>query len=208
MTPPGVRYITDGGVNAEHVLVAGPSGGGKTTYLREMHSRHDGPSMFLTPKRNERKAHSRPPERIRQSSASYPADIEKARQWAIQRGETVQVIVDEVQQAPSFVDGEGPLRDGLHEDRSAGVKYVIATQNPMDLRTNTSGYGPVQQCQYWVWCGPLKTWHEGFFQGNGMSDMIQLMPTENYEFVVIDPTASLSAQERIVSRGKTNPKFG
>jgi hypothetical protein len=194
--------------NAEHLLVAGPSGGGKTTFMRELHARHDNPSIFMTPKRGERTAQHRPPERIRKSSASYPEDIEKSREWAIRRSSTVQVIADEVQRAPSFVEGEGPLRDGLHEDRSAGVKWVIATQNPMDLRTNANGYGPVQQCKLWVWCGPLKTWHEGFFQSNGMSDMIPLMPTDNFEYVVIDPTASLSAKERIVYRGETNEKFG
>jgi hypothetical protein len=199
-----VVAVTD----AEHVLVAGPSGGGKTTYLREMHASHDGPSIFLTSKSNERKAHDRPPERVRKSSAAYPADITQAREWAKQRPETVQIIVDEAQSAPSFIDGEGPVKDGLHEDRSAGVKWVIATQNPMDLRTNRNGYGPIQQCQYWVWVGPLKTWHTGFFDGNGMNDMKSLLPSENYEFVVIDPTASLSARERIVARGETDPRFG
>jgi len=195
-------------MNAEHVLVAGPSGGGKSTYLREMHARHDGPSIFLTTKGNERTAHHRPPKRIRKSSARYPSDIEQSRQWAISRSETVQIIVDECQNAPAFREGDGPLADGLHEDRSRGVKYVIATQNPMDLRTNERGYGPVQQAEYWVWCGPLKTWHEGFFQGNGMSDMIELLPSSNYEYVVIDPTASIPSRERIVARGETNRRFG
>lgn len=194
--------------DAKHVLVAGPSGGGKTTYLREMHARHDGPSVFLTPKRNERTAHKRPPERVRRSSASYPADIEKVRQWAREQQETVQVIVDEAQQSPSFIDGQGPVKDGLHEDRSAGVKWVVATQNPMDLRTNRNGYGPIQQAEYWCWCGPLKTWHTGFFEANGMNDMIDLLPADNYEYVVIDPAASLSAEERIVTRGETDNRFG
>jgi energy-coupling factor transporter ATP-binding protein EcfA2 len=203
--------------DAEHVLVAGPSGGGKTTYLREMHAVHEGASAFLTPKTNERKAFDNTEyeqlsegvyRRARVSSASYPRDIERTRKYAKQRSDSVQVIVDEAQQAPSFIDGRGPVKNGLHEDRSAGVKWVIATQSPSDLRTNRNGYGPIQQCKFWVWCGPLKTWHEGFFQSNGMSDMIDHMPENNYEYVVIDPTASLSAQERIVSRGKTNPKFG
>lgn len=195
-------------MDAKHVLVAGPSGGGKSTNLRELHARHDGASIFLTTKSNERTAHNYPPERIRRSSARYPGDIEQSRQWAISRSETVQVIVDECQNAPSFRSGDGPLADGLHEDRSRGVKYVIATQNPMDLRTSERGYGPVQQCEYWVWVGPLKTWHEGFFQSNGMSDMIELLPSSNYEYVVIDPTASIPARERIVYRGTTDPRFG
>ena len=195
-------------MQAEHELVAGPSGGGKTTLLREKHARHEGPSIFMTTKPNERTAHERPPERYRRSSASYPEDVRSARQWARDIDGVAQVIVDEAQNAPSFTEGEGPLKDGLHEDRSSGVKWVVATQNPMDLRTKANGYGPIQQCRYWVWCGPLKTWHEGFFDGNGMADMKGLMPTENYEYVVIDPTASLPPGERTVHRGETERRFG
>jgi len=196
--------------DAEHLLVAGPSGGGKTTFLRDLHAHHDGPSVFLTVKKNERKAAKNPPRRERKSSCNYPGDIERTREWARKRPETVQVIVDEAQNAPSFTrgDAEGPLKDGLHEDRSAGVKWVVATQDPSDLRTPTNNYGPVQQCQYWVWCGPLKTWHEGFFKANGMSDMRSEMPTQNYEYVVLEPTSGLSPSERIAYRGETDPQYG
>lgn len=195
-------------VNAEHELVAGPSGGGKTTLLREKHARWDGPSVFLTTKKGERSALSDPPRRVRKPSAHYPGDIQQARDWAREHDETVLVIVDEAQNAPSFTDGQGPVKDGLHEDRSAGVKWVVATQNPQDLNTRENGYGPIQQCQYWVWAGPLKTWHEGFFQSNGMADMISLMPSANYEYVVLDPTASLAPRERVVHRGETDSRFG
>lgn len=193
--------------DAKHLLVAGPSGGGKTTFLRELHARHDGPSIFLTTKQSERKAHERPPERIRRSRCTYPSDIAKARSWGRSRDETVQIIVDECQNAPTFVDGDGPLKDGLHEDRSAGIKWVIATQSPSDLRTRENGYAPVQQADMWVWCGRLKTWHTGFFQANGMSDMMDLLPSEKYRYVVLDPTASLPADERIVYRGETDRGF-
>lgn len=194
--------------DAKHLLVAGPSGGGKTTYLREQHARHDGPSIFLTTKKNERKAASDPPLRIRKSSCSYPDDIEQARQWALERNERVQVIVDEAQNAPTFADGaDGPLRTGLHEDRSRGVRYVVATQNPQDLHTTQFKYGPVQQCEYWVFCGPLKDWHVGFLSGNNMKDLQPYMPTENYEYVVIRPTASLPPEKKIQFRGETDPRY-
>jgi len=193
--------------DAEHLLVAGASGGGKTTYLRELHARHDGPSIFLTPKANETTAADDPPDRIRKAGAEYPRDIRLAREWARDRSGTVQVIVDECQNAPTFVDGDGPLRDGLHEDREAGVKWVIATQSPSDLRTRENGYAPVQQAEWWVWCGPLRTWHTGFFQANGMSDMMGELPDTNYRYAVIDPTASLDPSDRIVFRGETDRRF-
>lgn len=192
----------------EPIVVSGGQGSGKTTFLREQHARFDGPSIIMTPKKNERKAASNPPHRIRKSSCTYPEDIHKAREWALSRDETVQVIVDECQNAPTFIDGNGPLRDMLHEDREGGVKTVIATQTPSDLRTDEHNYGPVQQCDYWVWCGPLKTWHSGFFNANGMGDMKPLMPTKKYEYVVITPIESLSPKERIVHRGTTNRKYG
>lgn len=194
---------------AEHVLVAGPSGGGKSTYLREMHARHDGASVFLTTKSGERSAHHRPPERVRQSSAHYPRDLERARDWAVQRDELVQVIVDEAQNAPTFAAGDdGPCRTMLHEDREAGVKAVVATQNPQDLRTGQFKYGPIQQCEYWVFVGPAKDWHVAFFQANNMADLVPLLPTERFEYVVLNPVAALSAEEKVVARGQTDPRFG
>jgi hypothetical protein len=192
----------------EPIIVSGGQGSGKTTYLREIHARYDGPSIFLTSKGGERKAHHRPPERIRKSSAAYPADISQARQWARERSETVQVIVDECQNAPTFIDGEGPLREMLHEDREAGVKTVISTQSPGDLRTDDHGYGPVQQCDWWVWVGPLKSWHSGFFNANGLADVKPLMPTQKYRYAVIKPVDSLPPEEMVVTKGETNPKFG
>jgi len=192
-----------GSVEAEHVLVCGPSGGGKTTYLRELHARHDGPSIFLTTKSNERKAISDPPRRIRQSSCDYPGSIVKARQWAKRHDETVQVIVDECDTAPTFLDGEdGPVRGMLHDDREDLVKTVIATQNPQDLRNNTWNYGPLQQCQYVVWVGPAKTWHTGFTDWLSLSS--DQLPDQNYQYHVIEPTAP----PQVVYRGKTDPKYG
>lgn len=196
-------------VDAEHIMVCGPSGGGKSTFLREQHARHDGPSIFLTPKKNERKAATNPPKRVRKSSCNYPGDIQKAREWALGRDEQVQVIVDECQNAPTFnKPGEGPCKDMLHEDRSGGVKAIVCTQNPMDLHTKENRYGPIQQCEYWVFVGKAKTWHGGFFDGNQMGEMKQYMPRSNYEYVVIDPALSLEGEERIVYRGQTNRKYG
>lgn len=190
-------------VEAEHVLVCGPSGGGKTTYLRELHARHNGPSIFLTGKSNERKAASNPPRRIRKSSIDYEGDVRDARQWAKRYDGAVQVIVDEAQNAPTFLDGEdGPVRSMLHEDRSDRVRCVVATQNPQDLRTTRWNYGPLQQCKHVVWVGPAKTWHRGFREWLNL-DADQL-PRENYRVHVIDP----ADPPQVVHRGETDPQFG
>jgi len=190
-------------INAEHVIVAGPSGGGKTTYLREMHANHDGPSIFMTTKKGERKAHHDPPARVRKSSASYPEDITKARQWSKRKDGTCQVIVDEVQNAPTFMDGEdGPVRSMLHEDRSDRVKAVIATQNPQDLHTRQYNYGPLQQARYVVWVGPSKTWHRGFREWLNLEP--EQLPQENYRYHTIDP----SDPPKVIYTGTTDKKYG
>jgi hypothetical protein len=194
-------------VEAEHIAVAGPSGGGKTTYLRELHARHNGHSVFLTTKSNERKAMHNPPKRLVQSSASYPEDILTARSWSHGRSGTTQIIVDESQNAPTFHGDDGPLRNILHEDRSRGVKAVVATQNPQDWHSGEWNYGPVQQAKRWVWVGPVKDWHRGFFSANGMNDVIPKLPTSDFEYVILNPTASLSPEEKIVYRGETDPQF-
>jgi len=198
-----------GPVQANHALVSGPAGGGKTTLARQLHAEHPGPSVFLTIKgEDEEAAPTRdPPRRVYRPGAEYPADRRRAREWARDHPEEVQVIVDEAQRAPSFGDGDGPLADGLHEDRSGRVKWVVLTQNPMDLRTDDRGYGPVQQIPYWAFAGAARTWHVGFFNANNMSDMPPHLPTEPFEYVVLRPVASLSPEERIVYRGRTKEEY-
>lgn len=197
-------------VDAEHLAVAGPSGGGKSTFLREQHARHDGPSIFLTTKANERKAASERGWRIRKSSCTYPDDIAAAREWAIEHPETVQVIVDEAQNAPTFAAGkDGPVRKMMHEDRSRGVICVVATQNPQDFHQGSQyKYGAVQQAEYWVFVGKAKTWHVPFFRANGMSGFEHQLPRQNYEYVVIDPAAGIPNSERVIYRGETDPRYG
>lgn len=191
-------------MKAYHVCVGGPSGGGKSTYLRELHAEYDGLSVFLTTKDDETTAVHDPPRRIVRSPASYPDDIAQVREWARDRPESVQVIVDEAQNAPSFRDkqgADGPVRKGLHEDRDQAVKWVIATQNPQDLRTSANNYGPVQQCVSFVWVGPTRTWHSGFL--NWLSIDAGELPDDDHEVAVIEP----SDPPHVVHRTKTKRKY-
>jgi len=193
---------------ANHLAVAGPSGGGKTTFLSETHSRFDGYSIFLTTKPRETKPEKNGPARQRKSSCSYPEDIRRARKWALQQDAPVQIVVDESQNAPSFQSGEGPLSDGIREDREAGVRWSVATQNPQAWNNDQDGYGLVQQCNFWVFCGPAKDWHVGFFRANNMSGLEDYLPTENHQYVVINPVAALSSKEKIVDTGRTSKQYG
>lgn len=171
--------------DAEHVVVAGPSGGGKTTYVREMHDRATGPSVFLSTKRGDR----------------YPEDVARARRAVIDAGGG-QVIVDEAQNAPTFRDGEdGPVRTMLHEDRERGVKCVVATQNPQDLHTRRYNYGPLQQAQYFVWVGAERAWHDGFTSWLQLDD--DDLPSEQYQYRVFRPTNP----PEVVAAGETDPSF-
>lgn len=170
--------------DAHHVMVCGPSGGGKTTYVKEMHARHDGPSIFLSPKIGD----------------EYPGDIQDAREIVRSSGGG-QVIIDEAQNAPTFQGEDGPARRMLHEDREDGVKCVIVTQNPQDLRTQEWNYGPLQQCQYFVWVGEARTWHRGFREWLNVDP--DDLPEEQHLYVVFKPTDPPEA----VVRGETDPSF-
>jgi len=210
---------------AKHLAVFGSSGSGKTTLLRELHAEFDGVSIFLTTKNTEsgvagkqvsgmhamatagEGASNWSSVRMKWYGASYPDAVEVARKYAHNITETVgvpvQIIVDEVQNAASFTDGAGPVKDGLHEDRDRGIKWVISTQSPQDLKTSQNGYGPIQQCQFIVWVGAAKTWHEGFLKHHFGAGYRELVPGEKYRYHVIDP----SVPPTVVHRGETDPDY-
>lgn len=189
-------------MKAHHVLVAGSSGGGKTTLARQYHAEFEGSSIFLTTKKNERTAERDPPTRIRKSSCTYPKDVHIAREWALKREGAVQVIVDEADSAmPDSESKSGPgsgnpLREGLHKDREERIKYVVCTQDPSDLY-----YPPLKQCQHFVFVGEPAMWMEGFFRYfNIPREDVEAL--EDYEYVV------MTRSGKVVYKGRTDPKYG
>jgi len=108
-------------VDATHALIAGSSGSGKTVLARQMHDSFSGISVFLTPKNAESVLQDRPPASVVRTGANYDSDIERVREWAKDRREKVQIIVDECQMT-GLSDGSGPVVDGLHLDRDDAIK--------------------------------------------------------------------------------------
>lgn len=206
-------------MKAYHALVTGSSGGGKTTYLREIQDTVDACSLYLTSKDHEsgvagtrvagRTALNTAVSRASQATdvrckwygADYDGSIRIAREWAHDvrehMGWPTQIIVDEAQDS-GLADGDGPLVQGLHEDRDRGIKWVPATQDPQDLR---DGYGAIKQCRHIVWCGPPNSFHKGFLS---YYDLVSVdLPTEPYHYAVIKP----SYPPEVVYRGTTKERY-
>ena len=210
-------------MKAYHTLVTGPSGAGKSTLLKQMHAEFDGVSVFLTTKTRSREkgvagkevsgrramdsavqsAESWSDVRVKWYEASYPEATETARAFAQEvreySGQPVQIIVDECQNTP-LPSSEGALKDGLHEDRDAGIKWVPSTQSPQDLKENR-GYKGINQCPYITWCGGARVFQSGFIDHYKLDG---LLPDEKYHYHVIQP----SRPPEVVYRGETDPKYG
>jgi len=167
--------------DATHALIAGPSGSGKTVLARMMHEDFSGVSMFLTPKDNEPVLSDTPPSSIVKTGSIYDGDIETARVWARNRPERVQIIVDECQMT-GLAEGESPINEGLHLDRDSGIKWVLVTQSPQDLRAS---YASLQQCKRIFWVGQARTFHSGFLRYYKLSDID--FP-ERFEWIRITPS--------------------
>lgn len=206
-------------MQAKHILLTGSSGGGKTTRAREYHAEFQGASLYLTTKSQEtgfegqrvagrealntvvRDADGARDSKAKWYGADYDAALETARAWAQDvaqhRGWPVQVVVDECQNS-GLADGDGPLVEGLHEDRGDGIKWVAVTQDPQDLN---DGYSALKQVRHIVWVGPVKTFHKGFLQYYNI-DPGQL-PEKPYQYHVIEP----SLPPKVVFKGTTKEKY-
>jgi len=210
-------------MQAPHVTCVGAQGSGKTTYLRELHADFDGASVFLTPKSRESSIEGRDVSgrqalntvvtqatgprdaKAKMYGASYPEDASTAREWSHDVSEhkswPVQIIIDEAHET-LISKSKGPVKDGLHLDRSLGIKYVIATQSPQDLKEQR-GYPAVNQCRYITWVGPSRVFQKGFIDHYHLDETDAGLPTEPYRYHVINP----SNPPEVVYRGETKEKY-
>lgn len=197
-------------MKAEHALVCGDSGGGKTTLMREMHQTFDGVSIWInhnservpgrsvstvTELANAIEAGAR---RINLTTSDALAAVEAARSVAyhVVDGRT-QIVVDEAHNLlpDGSVDADNPLKQSLHEDRSEGVRVVVATQDPSDL-----AYTPIKQVQYITWVGGWSVFHDGFIRY--FSIPRDELPTEAFEYVVFNK------RMEVEYRGETEEQYG
>lgn len=198
-------------MEAKHALICGDSGGGKTTLMREMQSTFDGVSIWIN-HNDERLSRATRVDNFDQLQAAIGngatridyrtteplAAVEHARSMAYHvLDDPMQIIVDEAHNLlPSGkVDPDNPLKSALHEDRSAGVQVVVATQDPSDLE-----YTPIKQVQHIVWCGEWSVFHDGFIRY--FSIPRDKLPTSPYQYVVFDKRMN------VTYRGETNEVFG
>lgn len=208
---------------AYHTLIAGSSGGGKSTLARQAHAEFRGPSAFLTTKSRGRESGVQGHEvsgrkaldtatkqadrwerlRVKWYNASYPEATHAVRRWAHDvadySGYPVQVIVDECQETP-LSDSEGALKEGLHQDRDVPIKWVPVTQSPQDLK-ESRGYAGINQCQYITWVGPAMTFHKGFIEYYSLKGKL---PREKYRYHVVRPTNPPT----VIHRGVTEKRYG
>lgn len=196
-------------MRAEHALICGDSGGGKTTLMREMYQTFEGVSIWIN--HNSERVPGRSVSTVTELSNAVEGgtrriNFQGAAIGAIQAARSVayhviddrvQIIVDEAQNflPDGSVDADNPLKQALHEDRSEGVRVVVATQDPSDL-----AYTPIKQVQYISWVGGWSVFHDGFIRY--FSIPRDELPTAPYEFVVFDKRMNVQ------HRGKTKEKFG
>lgn len=208
-------------MKAYHTGVFGSSGGGKTTLLREMQATFSGVSIFVDFTQNG--TDNVPGVKVASIDDAVTA-VGRTQAWdsvrlhwrlppgdgAIRGGREirrfahriakkakvpVQVIVDEAQNVlHEDIDEQNPYKSMLHEDRDMGIKVVVSTQDPQDLK-----YGPIKQCTRYVWVGEYSAFHEGFIRYFGI-DRSEL-PTEPYKFV------TLNRRMEPVERGETKEQY-
>jgi energy-coupling factor transporter ATP-binding protein EcfA2 len=198
-------------MNADHTLLCGDSGGGKTTLMREMHQTFDGVSIWIN--HNSERVPGRSVstindlrEAVRSGTRRLNFEVNTgAALTAVEAARSVayhvvdnrtQIVVDEAHNLlpDGDVDADNPLKQSLHEDRSEGVRVVVATQDPSDLE-----YTPIKQCKYFTWVGGWSVFHDGFIRYFNIPR--DDLPTEPYQYVVFDKRMS------VVTRNETKERY-
>lgn len=206
-------------VQAYHTLVAGDSGGGKTTLLREMYDTYPGLSIWIDHSRTgvdgigaadlEDAAVVRSGVEARRADATRlqwrcddPVEagaqvLQFVREYHEATGHPSQVIVDEAQDQAlpdGDVDNDNPIKWMLHQGRDERIKVVIASQDPQDL-----AYTPLKQCRFWTWVGGWSVFHEGFLRY--FSIPTGELPTNRFQYV------TLNKRMDVVDRGSTKEEY-
>lgn len=215
----------------KHVVVVGPSGGGKSTNCRERHSKHDGVSVWLN--------HEKPPadgiEGVRVDSfegmvaavraCSSVAEVrnlridyrptvdaktaaEKCKMFGVMVSEhfdnqvSTQITIDEAHHLMPDSDGAGNPKENP-------VAWLLAQGRGHNIKAVIASqdpmqlhYSPLKNAKYIVWVGEGRTWHRGFFSYFGLRNVS--LPSQEHRYVVLKPTDP----PKVVYRGETDPTYG
>lgn len=207
-------------IEATHTTIAGDSGGGKSTLLRELQDSFEGVSIWLNHNgerniaKNGRNAvhskdgiisHIQSADSWRNVKIDYrPSGIESGAATVkdvaleIPRDVPVQVVADESHHLiadDNTTAADNPIKWLLHQGRDEKIRVVAATQDPMQW-----DYSPIKNAVNRVWVGQWAVEHKGYL--NYFEFPRDELPTENYEYVVFDKRSNP------VYRGETKPKYG
>lgn len=197
-------------MKAWHTLVAGDSGSGKTSLLRETHDRYPGRTGGVSVWINHN-GERVPGETVRSfdglvaavrdgvDTIDYRTDqatgVTHARSLGYHElDHPLQIITDEAQNVLPDGEPQAELGMGLHEDRDEAIKHVLCSQSPQSL-----AYTPLKQCKYFTWVGQPAAFHEGFFRYFGID--AEQLPDERFKYHVLDK------QFQIVATGRTSEKY-
>lgn len=184
-------------MKAEHVIMGGPSGAGKTTELRRMHEEFDGVSVWVNHT-------SGPVESFASGVAGYRAEGREAMQTAVGKFDEweevrVNLKINNINEglataaqfavdvndtttsngnpvAVQVICDESHHADDdlfnwyLAEGRDHALKFATATQNPRKWPKDD-----LINARYWVWVGPYASANKGWldYYGFPRDDMAQ-----------------------------------
>jgi len=212
-----------------HVVVAGTSGGGKSTLLREMFAELDGVSVWVRRGPNDDDAPSG--YRVR-GTAAMQTGIRKASSWTGVRlvyqtsgdAESVRAAVSDVRQLARQIhdvtggavgtqmildEAHGYLPDAESESGPGNpIRDAMHEDRDNGLKVVLASqdptdlyYPPLKQAAHIVWVGETRVFNRGFLRYFGLDSL--KLPNERFRYVVIKPTDP----PEVVYRGETNEEY-